>query len=75
MLKRNIVPVYRVLEQPAALHGIGITSALNRSSCTGSKGGMMLKPSAAPSLNQSSIRSAICSGVPAATKWPRAPAR
>src|SRR5262247_4952232 len=36
---------------------------------------MMLKPSAAPSVNQSSIRSAICSGVPAKVKWPRAPAR
>ena len=34
----------------------------------------MLKPSAAPSVNQSSIRSATCSGVPAKTKWPRAPA-
>ena len=32
----------------------------------------MLKPSAAPSVNQSSIRSATCSGVPAKVKWPRA---
>ena len=35
----------------------------------------MLKPSAAPSVNQSSMRSATCSGVPANVKWPRAPAR
>src|ERR1700731_3557987 len=35
---------------------IGITSALNTSSCAGSSGGMMLKPSAAPSSNQSSIK-------------------
>ena len=41
----------------------------------GSSGGMMLNPSAAPSVNQSSIRPAICSGVPAVTKCPRAPAR
>ena len=34
----------------------------------------MLKPSAAPSVNQFSIKSAICSGVPAAVKCPRAPA-
>ena len=54
---------------------IGITSALNTSSIAGRSGGMMLKPSAAPSVNQSSIRSATCSGVPAKVKWPRAPAR
>src|SRR5437763_213487 len=36
---------------------------------------MMLKPSAAPSANQSSMMSATCSGVPAKVKWPRAPAR
>ena len=34
----------------------------NTSSCAGSSGGMTLNPSAAPSVNQSSIRSAICSG-------------
>jgi len=53
----------------------GITSALKTSSCAGNSGGMMLKPSAAPSVNRSSIRSAICSGVPEVVKWPRAPAR
>jgi hypothetical protein len=45
----------------------GITSALNTSNCADSNGGMMLKPSAAPSVNQSSIKSAIYSGVSAAT--------
>ncbi len=42
-----------------------MTSAMNTSSIRGNSGGMTLNPSAAPSLNQSSIRSATCSGVPA----------
>src|SRR4051795_11288675 len=51
-----------------------MTSALNISSIAGSNGGMILKPSAAPSLNQSSMMSATCSGVPATPKTPRGPA-
>ena len=45
------------------------------SSSAGRIGGITLKPSAAPDANQSSMMSAICSGVPATVKWPRAPAR
>ncbi len=52
----------------------GTTSAMKASSIFGSSGGIRLKPSAAPSANQSCIRSATCSGVPAKVKWPRAPA-
>ena len=40
----------------------------------GSQAGMTLKPSAAPSLNQCSISSATCEGVPTESAWPRGPA-
>ena len=44
---------------------MGITSATKTSNICGRTGGIRLKPSAAPSLIQSSIRSATCSAVPA----------
>jgi hypothetical protein len=53
-------------EQPATLQDRGHLGA-EHVELPGSSGGMILKPSAAPSWNQSSIKSAICSGVPAVT--------
>src|SRR3954453_19366350 len=53
---------------------MGSTSSAKTSKPPVSDGGMTLKPSAAPFVNHSVIRSATCSGVPATTQWPRAPA-
>ena len=64
---RKVVPMYSVRNSPRRCSS-GTTSVTNTSSMRGSTGGIRLKPSAASSLNQASIRSAICSGEPAVTK-------
>ena len=67
------LPVYSVRNRPRALEDRDHLVDEGARARTGSTGGMMLKPSAAPASNQSWIASATCSGVPVKVRWPRPP--
>ncbi|MNE35996.1 hypothetical protein D3C80_1297870 [compost metagenome] len=67
---RNVEPSYSLRNRPRSCKS-GTTSRLNSSNPPGKKGGMTLKPSAAPFSNHSCMRSATSLAVPMTIWWPR----